>query len=260
MPNKNTYKGTIPTPTIKKGTKGQNVKNLQTFLNWYGGYKLAVDGIDGVKTTNAVKSFQKAEKLTVDGIYGNKSYNAAKAYKYVSWQDNANSWATAIANDNSWHYVKFTNNKKTHECPICHHHAKGKYHGWNCIGFAFSVWHHGGVLGNTCNCHVITNGQAEKMLSAKTTSDAYSIAKKCTGLSGLQIIRNKNGIPKNQWQNGDICLKFNGSTFSHMFYYMGNGKIVDSHYADGKIKNNDQIKVRSYDSYKCKIIIRYTGK
>lgn len=84
MPNKNTYKGTIPSPTIKKGTKGDKVKQLQTFLNWYGKYELVVDGIDGVKTTAAVKAFQKAEKITSDGIYGPKTYAKAKEYKYAA--------------------------------------------------------------------------------------------------------------------------------------------------------------------------------
>ena len=62
------YNGTIPTPTIKKGSKGTNVKNLQKFLNWYGGYGLKVDGICGVKTIAAIKKFQKKEGLVVDGI------------------------------------------------------------------------------------------------------------------------------------------------------------------------------------------------
>ena len=83
-PAKGTYTGTIPTPTIKKGTKGDNVKNLQKFLNWYGGYGLAVDGISGSKTVTAIKKFQKAEGISADGIYGKNSQAKAKAYKKVS--------------------------------------------------------------------------------------------------------------------------------------------------------------------------------
>lgn len=81
---KGTYTGTIPTPTIKNGTKGDKVKNLQKFLNWYGNYKLTVDGICGTKTVNAIKAFQKAEKITADGIYGKNSQTKAKVYKKVS--------------------------------------------------------------------------------------------------------------------------------------------------------------------------------
>lgn len=81
---KGTYTGTIPTPTIKNGTKGDKVKNLQKFLNWYGKYGLAVDGICGSKTVTALKKFQKSEGITADGIYGKNTQAKAKAYKKVS--------------------------------------------------------------------------------------------------------------------------------------------------------------------------------
>lgn len=80
-PAKGTYTGLIPTPTIKKGTKADKVKTLQKFLNWYGGYGLAVDGICGKGTVNAIKKFQKAEGITADGIYGKNTHDKAYAYK-----------------------------------------------------------------------------------------------------------------------------------------------------------------------------------
>lgn len=83
-PTKGTYTGTIPTPTIKSGTKGDKVKNLQKFLNWYGKYGLSVDGICGSKTVSALKKFQKSEGITADGIYGKNSQAKAKVYKKVS--------------------------------------------------------------------------------------------------------------------------------------------------------------------------------
>lgn len=83
-PAKGTYTGTIPSPTIKKGTRGDKVKCLQKFLNWYGGYGLAVDGISGKNTVNAIKKFQTAEGIKADGIYGKNSYAKAKAYKKVN--------------------------------------------------------------------------------------------------------------------------------------------------------------------------------
>ena len=77
------YSGTIPKPTLKKGSKGDKVKQLQKFLNWYH-WKLKVDGKFGDNTKKALKAWQKAEKLTVDGVYGNKSYNRALTYKAVT--------------------------------------------------------------------------------------------------------------------------------------------------------------------------------
>lgn len=74
------YKGTIPTGTLKKGSKGTKVKQLQQFLNWYG-IKCTCDCKFGDKTKQAVKKFQKTEGITQDGVYGSHSYSKAKAYK-----------------------------------------------------------------------------------------------------------------------------------------------------------------------------------
>ena len=79
------YAGTIAKPTLKKGSKGDEVKNLQKFLNWYHpAWKLAVDGDFGSNTDKALRAFQTTEKLAVDGVYGNKSYERAKTYEYVA--------------------------------------------------------------------------------------------------------------------------------------------------------------------------------
>ena len=80
----NKYTGTIPTPTLKKGSEGTKVKNLQKFLNWYGNYGLKDDGIFGDKTKDALKKFQKATGLTADGVYGAKSQAKAKTFAQTS--------------------------------------------------------------------------------------------------------------------------------------------------------------------------------
>ena len=62
--------------------------------------------------------------------------------------NNMNSWAKKIAADNRYHYVIWkTSDAQTHKCPICSKidYNKDKAHfGWNCIGFGWAVWHHGG--------------------------------------------------------------------------------------------------------------------
>lgn len=76
------YSGLFPTikdgTWLERGDRGENVKRLQRFLNWYGNYNLSVDGIFGEKTESAVKDFQKAERLTVDSMFGVKSLVKAK--------------------------------------------------------------------------------------------------------------------------------------------------------------------------------------
>lgn len=75
------YSGIIPNPTMKVGSKGESVKQLQAFLNWYYAFGLKVDGIFGSGTENATRMFQFAEGITADGIFGKNSYAKAYAYK-----------------------------------------------------------------------------------------------------------------------------------------------------------------------------------
>lgn len=65
----------IPTKTLGKGCKGDDVKWLQ-FELIESGYKLAIDGSFGSKTLAALKSFQQSAKLVVDGKCGSKTRKA----------------------------------------------------------------------------------------------------------------------------------------------------------------------------------------
>lgn len=69
---------------VGNGSRGQDVKTMQTMLNTVMNAGLSVDGICGPKTVAAIKNFQKAYGLSVDGICGPKTwakleeaYNAA---------------------------------------------------------------------------------------------------------------------------------------------------------------------------------------
>ena len=61
--------------TIKIGSKGEDVRTLQTKLN-VKGYGLVVDGDFGKKTDEAVRDFQKKHNLVVDGIVGVNTWSA----------------------------------------------------------------------------------------------------------------------------------------------------------------------------------------
>ncbi len=54
----------------KIGSRGTEVRNIQTRLKNWGYYSGSVDGIYGQKTAAAVKSFQRKNGLTADGIAG----------------------------------------------------------------------------------------------------------------------------------------------------------------------------------------------
>ena len=64
---------TLAKPTLRNGSKGTEVKNLQNDLNYTMKSGLVVDGSFGAKTTIALKGFQKKYGLVVDGVYGPKS-------------------------------------------------------------------------------------------------------------------------------------------------------------------------------------------
>lgn len=59
--------------TLRRGARGDEVKLLQTLLA-KDGSGLEIDGIFGIGTLSAVKSFQKRHGLEVDGIVGPKTW------------------------------------------------------------------------------------------------------------------------------------------------------------------------------------------
>ena len=60
-------------PLLRNGSRGNFVYLLQFLLNQYG-YNLAVDGIFGTNTQNAVRDFQANNSLSVDGLVGNATW------------------------------------------------------------------------------------------------------------------------------------------------------------------------------------------
>ncbi len=56
-------------PTLKKGSRGESVVALQTYLNLVGFDCGKADGIFGTKTENAVKEFKKSNIITLDGLH-----------------------------------------------------------------------------------------------------------------------------------------------------------------------------------------------
>lgn len=62
-------------PTLRKGDRGDEVRQLQTMLDRCG-YVIDIDGAYGARTEAAVKGFQRGAGLTVDGICGPKTWAA----------------------------------------------------------------------------------------------------------------------------------------------------------------------------------------
>ena len=92
--------------TLKVGSKGTEVKELQQKLISLGYLSGNADGIYGTKTAAAVKAYQKAKKLSADGVAGEKtlsSLNGSSASSSSSSSassssgGNTTSTATAVA-------------------------------------------------------------------------------------------------------------------------------------------------------------------
>lgn len=63
--------------TLTKGSKGDEVKQLQLYLKNLG-YNLQIDGIFGEVTKEIVIEFQKSKNLTPDGVVGNYTWGMLK--------------------------------------------------------------------------------------------------------------------------------------------------------------------------------------
>lgn len=82
-----------PTPgheTLRRGSKGAAVLELQADLNFFGykdkyGDRLALDGSYGARTESAVKAFQKDNDLDQDGICGPLTWAKVDAMREGVW-------------------------------------------------------------------------------------------------------------------------------------------------------------------------------
>ncbi len=75
----------------KYGSRGEEVKTIQTKLKRWGYYNGSVDGIYGSGTLAAVKKFQKKNGLTVDGIAGKRTLEAMGIYNSSSSSSSSSS-------------------------------------------------------------------------------------------------------------------------------------------------------------------------
>ena len=66
----------VAAPVLKKGSKGEAVKAMQTLLNLRAGAKLECDGSFGPGTDKAFRAWQRSVGLTADGSCGKLSWAA----------------------------------------------------------------------------------------------------------------------------------------------------------------------------------------
>ena len=72
-PSTTTNSYNFGTVTLRNGSRGEAVKELQRFLNNNLNLGLVIDGILGPKTIAVIKTWQKAHDLVPDGLVGTKT-------------------------------------------------------------------------------------------------------------------------------------------------------------------------------------------
>ena len=82
----------------KYGSRGEEVRTIQTKLKRWGYYKGNVDGIYGSQTLEAVKYFQRKNGLKVDGIAGTNTLRAMGIYN-SSGNSSSNSSSSTNSSD-----------------------------------------------------------------------------------------------------------------------------------------------------------------
>lgn len=229
--------------------------------------------IDGLWGTGTSKAMQKFLGVKVDGYFGKDSVKALQRWvnsvtksspsvkPSTTWQDNANAWARKIAKG-KYHYVRFGSNAKSHTCPICNGRKYNSFYGWNCIGFAFACWKHGGNLGTKCNCGVIDNAGFNKLLTLPQAK-ANKYASDRIG-KPVEVIRNSGKpIPLSMIKAGDLGVLYRGKEYYHLTYLMGGDKYAESNTTGGiGSSKNIRADITMSKTFKAnlKVAIRYVGK
>lgn len=72
---------TVPDPTIRLGSTGTEVTELQQEMTFWRWYSATIDGSCGPKTVEAVKRLQTAVKVGADGVYGPVTADAYRKWK-----------------------------------------------------------------------------------------------------------------------------------------------------------------------------------
>jgi len=181
---------------------------------------------DGDFGPNSVKALQKKINNIVYPTATEKPPQTTTEPPAPTPQEKAIAWARSIAKDGSYKYVLWTKDKKTHLCPVCHPELKGKYHGWQCIGFVGAAYFHGaGLRCIKCEC----NGLGTNNFFTKVTEASW---KKRNGPDWKMITNggSKGGksIPLDKLKAGDILICYDAKgVFHHVVMYTGNGMYIE---------------------------------
>ena len=249
--------GFMGTGTIKALQKFLQVKQTgyldkETVKAWQRYVNKLIDAKNKKIRTEEAKKKAEAEAKKKAEEAKKKAEEAKKAQQDIF--DNANKWVIAIANDNSFIYIKYSDEGYTHVCCICH--PRDHHLGGNCIWLTWAAWHHGAGLPIHCSPEVINNQMADELIRM-TADEALAFVQSRLGIKEVAVYRTKTYFPVANLKKGDAVLFYDSSYhYYHTGYYMGGGKWADARSNRGICANftleSDMVK-------DIKVVIRYTG-
>lgn len=96
------YEQDIEAAVLKQGSRGDDVKTVQTKLKRWGYYSGNVDGIYGSQTRKAVEYFQRKNGLKVDGIVGRATFAALGMIEQAGQTGGSQNGADSYTNSDTY--------------------------------------------------------------------------------------------------------------------------------------------------------------
>ena len=227
------YAGSLPTSTLKVGSKSNAVKLWQKFLNWYGKFNLDVDGDFGGKTARATMVFQMTEGLEVDGIVGTKSRARAKTYIKTKTEQKAPTSELTVPKDELTVPKTPKADKivaKIKELAWAYGTATKKYAyntGKPKDAMKTAMQKHGYKTKVAySDCGYCVNTVVIEALGGKFKA-LGKVKEKFPTNSGWTVVHKGKAVPSGLLKAGDVIRykKTNGA--QHTLFYYGNGKIAE---------------------------------
>jgi len=197
---------------LKKGSRGEDVRRLQTELNRHG-YGLIVDGAFGELTEEAVMDFQKKSKtLVVDGVVGDATWAALTAKKTIKKSKRTINLIV----------VHSTATREGKDYTVADIRRMHKANGWRDIGYHYVVYRDGSVhegrsidlagahaRGHNANSiGVVYIGGVDKNGKAKDTRTDAQKASLRRLLTDLRVMYPKAKIVGHRNVNATACPSF----------------------------------------------------